>query len=89
MQLPTQLAYEVHTQRVNVLLSRHREGLRAQPREGFVGKVGIRQRRKQITRTRPAQHKGAALQSSIDKFQRTIGRKRFLQQIMVETLGGT
>ena len=67
MQLPAQLSHKVHAQGVDVLLSRHRDVLGAQPREGFVGKIGIRQCRKKVARARSAQNKSATLQSVVDK----------------------
>ena len=87
MQLPAQLSHKIHAQGVDVLLSRHRDVLGAQPREGFVGKVGIRQCREKIARTRSTQNKSAALQSVVDKLQRIVRRKTFLQKVVVETLG--
>ena len=87
MQLPPQLADKVHAQSVDVLFPCHRDVLCAQPRESFVGKVGIGQGRKQVARTRSAQDERAALQSVVDKPQRIVRRKTFFQQIVVETLG--
>ena len=87
MELPAELADEVHAQRMRGAVT-HADLLARQPREGFVGEIGIGELLQHLARIRTGEHQHAEARGDGVKANRSIGRTELPQIVMVVALIG-